>query len=674
MGDPIQEQRETGDRGTPDNKSGDVVVRVLLATPGQQPRVMRRGDYIDNIFTKLNWHQILHTYTLEFDRAGKSYWVEVGADLLGWNQGMQHPMQFKGRTLPTKVVTPYNYYENPLRAMQALSNTLKGDNAAGSMALATFYQETPERGSVIIPTIYTGTTAPRLFDALLQLHGDKPIDDARHQAWLDVAADFEGGVKALAVARLTPVIARSAAGKAAATATRAAALGRAAMLEIRVAVISYGPSAAAGAYLGRSAWAFYCRNAATINTRAIIGADIAFNLAGQDTGLVGTGDVLVFTQPAERASWEIVKAEVVTVEKAAQRVIGKLKDAELVSAEVAAKHFDSGKLIHHIPKVPPKDLRPAPIVGASKIGDTAVSAGSRATHADDAAARLAAQGKPNKTKTVGPVRAAAKAVRGVVGKLSDLELAKLKEGLARLADIEVELGKKSGGLFARIKGTEAYRRLFANKFRLSDFDRLAQHWPQQLARQYVDEIQKLILNGVKQDSKLAQEVAEAFARNKVDAALLNRLPKSLQSEVKNFVNKRWDTIREAFWRNVFDDPGLVDSLKKIGITFPGRGRTPVLEIGGKKLKITLDHIARKVENPLEAFDPKNLRTLSSRDNSVVKEALVRNIEQLTGLNLDKFNALGRDAERLPKEIADELGKILDALPNDEDLFRGLGWD
>ncbi len=108
------------------------------------------------------------------------------------------------------------------------------------------------------------------------------------------------------------------------------------------------------------------------------------------------------------------------------------------------------------------------------------------------------------------------------------------------------------------------------------------------------------------------------------------------------------------------------------MTFGKRGRSPVLEIGGKKLKITLDHIGRKVENPLEAFDPQNLRALTSRDNSVVKEGLVRNIKELTGLSLDEFNALGRGAERLSKEMADELGKVLEKLPNEDDLFRGLG--
>jgi len=48
--------------------------------------------------------------------------------------------------------------------------------------------------------------------------------------------------------------------------------------------------------------------------------------------------------------------------------------------------------------------------------------------------------------------------------------------------------------------------------------------------------------------------------------------------------------------------------------------------------------------------------------------LVRNIKKLTGLNLDEFNALGPEAERLPKDLAEELGKVLDALPEEHDWF------
>jgi hypothetical protein len=254
-------------------------------------------------------------------------------------------------------------------------------------------------------------------------------------------------------------------------------------------------------------------------------------------------------------------------------------------------------------------------------------------------------------------------------RLSKQELAKLKDGLAKLAKVEVELGNSIGKRFAKISGYEACRRLFHDK--LSDFARLTRHWPQHLAQKYVDEIQKLILRKVK-DPKLAKEFRESFAANKVNSQLLNKLPEAIRKDIKSFVTERWNTIREAFWRNVYDDRELVAELKKIGMTFEKPGNAPVLEIGGHKIKITLDHISRKVENPLEAFDPKNLRALTSKDNSVAKEGLVKHIKDITDLNLDEFNALGREAEHIPKEFAKEFGILLDSLPYEDDLWHGMG--
>ena len=263
-----------------------------------------------------------------------------------------------------------------------------------------------------------------------------------------------------------------------------------------------------------------------------------------------------------------------------------------------------------------------------------------------------------------------KVASAIQGQLDLGLLTRIKSRLAKSATAVVELGNRVGPKFGKIAGREAIRRLFTGK--LSDFSRLEQHWPNKLANQYVNEIEHLIKDGVK-DPKLAQEVAQAFTLKKVDSNLLNKLPKDLQGQVKSLVNKRWNYIREVFWRSVYDDKALVVELEKIGMTFAGRGRAPVLDVGGTKIKITLDHIARKVENPLQAFDSQNLRALTSRDNSVQKEGLVRHIKELTGLNLDEFNALGSAAERLPKELAEELGKIIDELPNEDDLFRGLGW-
>jgi len=58
---------------------------------------------------------------------------------------------------------------------------------------------------------------------------------------------------------------------------------------------------------------------------------------------------------------------------------------------------------------------------------------------------------------------------------------------------------------------------------------------------------------------------------------------------------------------------------------------------------------------------------------VVKEALVRDAKELSGLGFDDFQALASKGPPLPKELANALGAALDALPTEDDLFRGLGW-
>ena len=417
MGDP-NEQRGTDKPGTADNKSGDRVVRgVLLVAPGRGIPVMSRSDYIDKVFTKLMWNPILHTYILEFERGGKTRWVEVGADELGWNEWIrqEHPIQFFGWTKSTKMVTPYNFYKDPLGAiyasMEAQARAAKIDKeAAKTTSFVSFYRETPERGGVIVPTEWTRTTAPELFAALLQLHGNKPISVAQREAWMEVGDIFAAGsqvVLAISMVRsLTPtkmplnktpptVPAESSIVKAARAISNTA---RAAKLEIQFAVTQYGVSQAAVAYLGRSAFTFYLRNAVKANTAIIVGADIVITLGGGDMGPVSpadsvdfvvkgekavrnaikTGDDVVVKAPKvvanirrgdvldfaveEKGVWYKVKAEVDTVEKAPEIVV-KVKDVKRSTSEDAAKYFDSGKLVHHskkaiqaAPPLPPSNI------------------------------------------------------------------------------------------------------------------------------------------------------------------------------------------------------------------------------------------------------------------------------------------------------------------------------
>ena len=72
----------------------------------------------------------------------------------------------------------------------------------------------------------------------------------------------------------------------------------------------------------------------------------------------------------------------------------------------------------------------------------------------------------------------------------------------------------------------------------------------------------------------------------------------------------------------------------------------------------------------------NLRPMTPRDNSSLKESLVKDIKEMTGLSLDEFNKLSPQRQGLTKEkeLADELGRVLDEMPLEDDLLRGLGWE
>jgi hypothetical protein len=107
---------------------------------------------------------------------------------------------------------------------------------------------------------------------------------------------------------------------------------------------------------------------------------------------------------------------------------------------------------------------------------------------------------------------------------------------------------------------------------------------------------------------------------------------------------------------VFKDKGLRIELEKLGIKFKNIGNTPVLRIGNIELKITLDHTARKVEFPMEAFSAKNLTAATFLDNTKLKEAVVVNLEEL-GAEISKtqpqdneiiayFTELARRAKRI----------------------------
>ena len=248
-------------------------------------------------------------------------------------------------------------------------------------------------------------------------------------------------------------------------------------------------------------------------------------------------------------------------------------------------------------------------------------------------------------------------------------LMKLERALAGLADMEVKLGGLAGHDFAKITGDEAVKQLFSR--RLSQLPRLAQHWPEDLAKRYVDELRDLISKRVTR-LKDAKPILAELKYGTLSKQTMKKLPDKLQTDVKRLIEERWKTIRTAFWRNVYDDRQLVGELNRIGLRFAKRGNVPVMEIGGHKLTITLDHVARKVENPFEAFLKENLVAATSMENSAQKEQLAALINHVYEMSVDEFAAHG--LQPLPKDIAAGLGEALDKLAVADDVFAGLGWE
>lgn len=459
---------------------------------------------------------------------------------------------------------------------------------------------------------------------------------------------------------------------------------RAVSIQVLFAVRTYGVSRTAVSYLGGKAYTYYLTNAVAVNQALIVGSEITAGFGGVELGPISPGDSVRFAITEGKALvrggakvWKQVEAEVEEVVGAASEFRLRVMKADVIDERVARETYDEGKslLVAQPPRKPPTQ-QVTRAVDDPATTNTGVT-GARATDDPHATAGVRKPIVPEVPRGQAKVKLVPIAPIPVTrtDRIRREALRKVKEGLTQLAQVTVALGQRVKGKFESLSGAEAVRRLYRN--RLSEFPRLAQHWPKQDARAYVAEIQRLIMDRVKNNRKLAQEFAIAFQPNRADpeavgrltAELLNRLPVAVRREIKKTVMARWNKIRETFWRNVHDDPGLVAELQKLGITFPGRGRAPVLRVGGKDLQITLDHISRKVENPLEAFNPANLRPMTPRENSSLKESLVKDIKEMTGLSLDEFNRLS-PSQGLPKELADELGKVLDEMSLEDDLFRG----
>lgn len=133
------------------------------------------------------------------------------------------------------------------------------------------------------------------------------------------------------------------------TAKATATVARTLAQEIHATVVSYGVSRAAAAFLGKSAWSWYCRNAIVVNVTAITAAEIGFTLTGNDPG-PNVGDGVVFAANRGKdghKAYRMTVESVGDVPNVGKLVKGKVADPQDITPQKFANQFDSGKLIHH---------------------------------------------------------------------------------------------------------------------------------------------------------------------------------------------------------------------------------------------------------------------------------------------------------------------------------------
>lgn len=123
----------------------------------------------------------------------------------------------------------------------------------------------------------------------------------------------------------------------------------AAVRQVSFAVDTYGYSSVTASYLGRTAFTYYLANAVEINTAALVGTDMAINLAGGDTGGVTVGDemsmVVADAQAIAKGSkeWKVIEGEVEEVDLVSKEVRLRITKVEGVSEKAAKEEYDLGR-------------------------------------------------------------------------------------------------------------------------------------------------------------------------------------------------------------------------------------------------------------------------------------------------------------------------------------------
>lgn len=252
--------------------------------------------------------------------------------------------------------------------------------------------------------------------------------------FLQAAGGLLGVLKILAFQRAgtiaVPALTRGVAAGYSLTA-RAAGVTRAVTGQITFAVRTYGFSAQAGAYIGRSAYTYYLTNAVALNTGAVVGADILLSVTGQDMGPISPGDTMtmaVRTDDAIRAGakhWKAVRVEVGSIDAAAGTAVVRVKSAEPITEDVLKVEYEYGKKVTGQSKTLNQTTR--------AVDNTAVDARA-AKGPSPAGNRL---GTPPRTKKIpkGKTRAQLPPSRPQATSVSELEnaMTKVTAGLGKLS-------------------------------------------------------------------------------------------------------------------------------------------------------------------------------------------------------------------------------------------------
>ena len=249
---------------------------------------------------------------------------------------------------------------------------------------------------------------------------------------------------------------------------RGIALARGAAAEMTFAVRTYGFSTQAAAYVGRSAYTYYLTNAVALNTQAIVGADIALSLSGQDMGPISPADSItmaVHTDDAVKAGSKTLKsvaAELKIGEDAAQTAVTAVRAGDAaeastrtwkaVTAEVEAvdQATRTAKLkVTKVEQITDDVAKAEYDAGTKVIGQT--RGASRAARGTDDALKVRPPVVPLGKVAKGTGKLPDAAIRRFVAPIGELEdaMKKVTSGLPKLA------GKFSPGALAKLSNLSA---------------------------------------------------------------------------------------------------------------------------------------------------------------------------------------------------------------------------